>query len=64
MRAMCETDAFDLNNVEEIVIMAELRPLNTEVPVTVEITVSKVNRGTMYAGSLWTYEIKPGMVEL
>lgn len=65
MRAMCETDTFDLNNVEEIVIMAELRPLNTEVPATVEITVSKVNKGrTINAGTLWAYEIKPGMVEL
>ena len=56
MRATCETDTFDLSTVDEIIVTAELRPLNTEVPAAVEVTVHKVDRGPGYAGTLWGYE--------
>jgi hypothetical protein len=56
LRATCETDAFDMTTIDEIAIAAELRPLNTGVPATVEVTVTKVDRGSMYAGTLWAYE--------
>lgn len=62
LRATYEMDASDLSTVDRIMITAELSPLNTEVPVAVEVPVTKVNRGTMYAGTLWIYELKPGMV--
>jgi hypothetical protein len=64
LRAMCDTETFDLSTVEEIAIMAELRPVNTEVPVAARASVSKVDGGTMNAKTSWIYEIKPGMVEL
>jgi hypothetical protein len=57
LRATCDTEAFfDLNSIDEIMVKAELRPLNTEVPVVVEVTVTKVDRGSGFAGSLWAYE--------
>ncbi len=64
LRAMCDTETFDLSTVEEIAIMAEPRPVNTEVPVAARASVSKVDGGTMNAKTSWIYEIKPGMVEL
>jgi len=45
-----------LSTVDKIIIMVELGPLNTEVPVAVEVTVTKVDRGSMYAGTLWVCE--------
>lgn len=56
LHATCETVAPDLSTVDKIIIMVELRPLNTEVPVAVEVTVTKVDRGSMYAGTLWVCE--------
>jgi hypothetical protein len=56
LRAICEMDAFDLSTVEEIIIATELRPLNTEAPVAIEVTLTKVVRGSMYAGTLWSYK--------
>lgn len=56
LRATCEMDASNLSTVDEVIITAELSPLNTEVPVAVEVAVTKVDRGSMYAGTLWVYE--------
>jgi hypothetical protein len=56
LRAACETDTFDLSTVDEIIVTAELRPLNTEVPAALEVKVHKLDRGPGYAGTLWGYE--------
>ncbi|CAN5581097.1 hypothetical protein BH24ACT22_BH24ACT22_14250 [soil metagenome] len=64
LRAMCDTETFDLSTVEEIAIIAELRPLNTEVPVAARALLSKMDRGTMNTNTSWIYESNPRMVEL
>lgn len=61
LRATHEMDVSDLSTVDRIIITVELSPLNTEVPVAVEVPVTKVDREPMYAGTLWIYELKPGM---
>ncbi|MBA4116969.1 MAG: hypothetical protein H0X71_11185 [Rubrobacter sp.] len=56
LHATCDLDALDLDTVNEITVAADLKPLNTEVPVAVEVILTKVDMGSMYAGTLWTYE--------
>lgn len=56
LHATCDLDTLNLDAVNEITVAAELKPLNTEVPVAVEVTLTKVDRGSVYAGTLWAFE--------